>query len=287
MTRIAKDKTVALLVLGFFMLFVGAFQAVPLFMVLRDSFFKDSLDGNGALTLYNYFNVFKSGFMRQSLLNSMELSLWSTVLGFVIAFQGAYSISRLGPKVREKALLLSNMTSNFSGLPLAFAFVVILGMHGVVTLLLRKMGLFESFDIYSRAGLVITYTYFQIPLGILLLYPSFDGIREEWKEAASLLGASSFCIWTCIILPVLAPAICGTAIILFANAMGAYATAYGLMATNYNIVPIRITSLVAGDIFLKPNLASALALVLTAILLTLVVVNELVLKRTRNWHEAK
>jgi putative spermidine/putrescine transport system permease protein len=217
--------------------------------------------------------------MRQSLVNSLELSFWSTLIGFVIAFQGAYSISRLGPGVREKALLLSNMTSNFSGLPLAFAFVVILGMHGVVTLILRKMGLFETFDIYSRAGLVVTYTYFQIPLGILLLYPGFDGIREEWKESAVLLGAGTFCVWTRILLPVLAPAMAGTAIILFANAMGAYATAYGLMATNYNIVPIRIASLVAGDIFLKPNLASALALVLTAMLLTLVVVNEVVLKR--------
>ena len=33
------------------------------------------------------------------------------------------------------------------------------------------------------------YTYFQIPLGVLLLYPAFDALRADWRESAALLGA--------------------------------------------------------------------------------------------------
>ena len=96
----------------------------------------------------------------QSIVNSLELSFYSTVIGLLIAFQGAYSISKLNENIRKKVLLISNMTSNFSGLPLAFAFIVLLGTSGVVTILLRKVGFIEVFDIYSKGGLILIYSYF-------------------------------------------------------------------------------------------------------------------------------
>jgi putative spermidine/putrescine transport system permease protein len=72
----------------------------------------------------------------------------------------------------------------------------------------------------------------------------------------------------------------GTFVLLFANAMGAYASAYALMTSNYNLVTMRISSLVAGDIFLEPNLAAALSVLLVVILVILVTVNQALLKRS-------
>lgn len=77
----------------------------------------------------------------------------------------------------------------------------------------------ESFNLYSKGGLIVLYTYFQIPLGVLLLYPAFDALREDWRESASLLGASPWRYWRHIGLPVLAPALMGTFVILLANAL--------------------------------------------------------------------
>jgi putative spermidine/putrescine transport system permease protein len=59
--------------------------------------------------------------------------------------------------------------------------------------------------------------------------------------------------------------------------LGAYATAYALMSSNYNLVTIRISSLVVGDISLEPNLAAALSLMLTAMLVLVVLVNQYLL----------
>ncbi|RML93497.1 putative Polyamine ABC transporter, permease protein, partial [Pseudomonas syringae pv. maculicola] len=85
----------------------------------------------------------------------------------------------------------ANMTSNFAGVPLAFAFIILLGFNGALTLILKQTGIIDDFNLYSKTGLIILYTYFQIPLGVLLLYPAFDAVREDWNESAALLGASS------------------------------------------------------------------------------------------------
>ena len=89
-------------------------------------------------------------------------------------------------------------------------------------------GIIEDFNLYSKTGLIILYTYFQIPLGVLLLYPAFDALRDDWRESASLLGASTWDFWRHIGIPVLTPALLGTFVILLANALGAYATVYAL-----------------------------------------------------------
>jgi putative spermidine/putrescine transport system permease protein len=228
----------------------------------------------------NFVEILSSSFYRQAFSNSLWVSIWSSVAGLAIALVSAASIKRVDGNVRDMAVAFTNMSSNLSGVPLAFAFIIIMGANGAVTLLLRGWGWGEDFNLYSRAGLTLIYTYFQIPLAVLLLYPAFDALDDDWQESAILLGASRINYWRLIALPVIAPAVLGTFVLLFANAMGAYASAYALMTSNYNLVTMRISSLVAGDIFLEPNLAAALSVLLVVILVILVTVNQALLKRS-------
>lgn len=237
-------------------------------------------DGSSTYSLYNYMYILGSKFYKQSFMNSIKISLISSILGIIISFQLAYSISRLDSKIRNVVLLYSNMMSNFSGLPLAFALIVILGTNGAITLILQKIGISE-FNIYTQAGLILAYTYFQIPLGTLLLYPALDALNENWKEACSLLGGTKKDFWLKIGLPILKSSIIGTTIILFTNAIGAYATVFGIMTSNYNVFPIRIGALISGDVILKPNLASALAIMLIMIISIVFFINERFIQKKR------
>ena len=195
----------------------------------------------------NYVDILTSPFYLQAFQFSLEISLWSSAYGLLIALVGSYSLRQLGQtRFHDFVMSFTNMTSNFAGVPLAFAFVILLGLNGCLTLLLRKYGLMESFNLYSKSGLIVLYTYFQIPLGVLLLYPAFDALRADWRESAALLGAGPWRYWRHIGLPVLAPALMGTFVILLANALGAYATVYALTTGNFNVIPIRISALVAG-----------------------------------------
>nr|WP_272903812.1 ABC transporter permease subunit [Pseudomonas petrae] len=258
-----------------FAVFFIAFQIAPLAWVAINS-----LQSDAGWGIDNFIKAFNSRFYRQAMQYSLEVSFWSSLIGIIIAILGSYSLRKVPSRLRDFVSAFANMTSNFSGVPLAFAFIILLGFNGALTLILKQAGIIDDFNLYSKTGLIILYTYFQIPLGVLLLYPAFDALREDWRESASLLGASGWDFWRHIGIPVLTPALLGTFVILLANALGAYATVYALTTGNFNVLPIRIAAMVAGDITLDPNMASALAMILVGMMTLVTVVHQWLLKRS-------
>lgn len=262
-----------------FVVMIMMFQFAPIVSMLTGSITKG--DGTG-FTLTYFSKIFQSEYYLKAIKNSLLISIFSSLIGVTIGFICAYSVSRFSPKIQNRLIMLSNMTSNFAGVPLAFAYIILLGSNGVFTLLFKQWGwdVFAGFDLYSWTGLILVYVYFQVPLALLLLYPSFYGIREQWKEAASILGASNWQFWRTIGIPVLMPAVFGTLGILFANAMGAYATAYALVGSNFNILAVRIGNLVSGNVISEPQLGNALAVILALSTLLAVYLNHKMTQRT-------
>ncbi|MGU3807407.1 ABC transporter permease [Vibrio diabolicus] len=258
-----------------FALFFYLFQLAPMIWVLLNSFIYD-----GEFALDNYIEVLDSAFMMQAFGNSLWLAVWSSIFGLAIATLLVSSLRRVDSKVRDGVIAFTNMSSNFAGVPLSFAFIIILGTNGAITLLLKQYGLLGDFDLYGKWGLLAIYIYFQIPLAVLLIYPAFDALSDDWQAAAALLGAKTSQYWTKIALPVLSPALFGTFIILIANAIGAYASVYALTSGNYNVITIRIASLVSGDLFLEPNLAAAISVILMALLAFITVINQWLISKS-------
>jgi putative spermidine/putrescine transport system permease protein len=128
----------------------------------------------------------------------------------------------------------------------------------------------KYFNLYSSQGLMLLFVYFQIPMGTLLMFPGFQAIRPEWKEASALMKANGFQFWCRVGLPVLIPSLAGTFGMLFANALTAYATPFMLMATNYPLLPIKITSMFTGEMAPQPEVGSALSLVMIGIMLAVI-----------------
>ncbi len=250
-----------------FMAALLLFQIAPAAWVTINSFRVDEAFG-----LDHYLEILSSDFFIQSFTNSLYISFWSSVLGLLVALAAAYSLRRVPGKLQQAVMSFSNMVSNFSGVPLAFAFIIILGSNGCITLALGHLGL-NLPSLYSRWGVTALYTYFQIPLGILLICPALEALDDDWRDAAMLLGAGPLAYIRRIVIPVLAPACINTFIMLFANAIGAFATVYALTTGNFNALTIRIASLVSGDIFLEPNLAAALAVCLVVLLTVFVLLS--------------
>ena len=106
----------------------------------------------------------------------------------------------------------------------------------------------HGFTLFSKTGIEIVYLYFQIPLMILVIAPAIDGLRREWREAASNLGATPLQFWRHVGLPVLTPSLLGAVVLLFGNSFAAYATAYGLTGGSVPLVPITIGFFISGDV---------------------------------------
>ncbi|MUK75333.1 ABC transporter permease subunit [Aliivibrio fischeri] len=256
-------------------LFFYLFQLAPMIWVFINSFIYED-----EYSFENYQEIVDSSFMLQGFSNSLWLAIWSSLIGLMIATLLVSSLRRIDSKLRDGVIAFTNMSSNFSGVPLAFAFIIILGVNGAFTLLLKQYGLIDDFNLYGKWGLLSLYIYFQIPLAVLLLYPAFDALSDDWQAASALLGAKTWQYWTKIALPVLFPALLGTFIILIANAIGAYASVYALTNGNYNVITVRIASLVSGDLFLEPNLAAAISVILMAILAFITIVNQWLIARS-------
>ena len=241
-----------------FFVFALCFEVLPICVLLISSL----TDRNG-LTLANYEAVFSLSTLA-AFRNSLQLSLSTALLGAALGTIVAYAlVTSPSPTVRNGLTALADVTANFGGAPLAFAFIITLGSSGVVTLLLQAAGvnLYPEFRIYSVAGLTVAYVYFQLPLFILLILPALLGLRREWREAATSLGASAPRYWLHVGLPILDPSLLGSFLLLFANAFGAYATAWTLTGSDVNLVTVQIAALIRGEVQFEPGRAEALAII--------------------------
>lgn len=230
-----------------------------------------------------------TGQYRRSFLASLRLSAVTALLGGVVGTAVAYAaVSIERPRwVRNGVVSYSGVAANLGGIPLAFAFITVLGNQGLLTLFLRDRGIEvigTGWSLYSFWGLALVYLYFQIPLMVLVMVPAIDGLRVEWREAAANLGASAWQYWRRIGLPILLPPALGGFLLLFANAFSAYATAYALTTGQSNLVPIQIRFFLQGNTITgKGQLGYALAAWMILVIAVAVVGNILLRRRAARW----
>ena len=267
-----------------FFLFALAFMIVPAASLLVGSF----QNAQGQFTLDNIAAIVQQPDIVAAYRLSIGISLVTAVGGALFGFLLAYAaiLGGLPRPVRATLVTFSGVAANFAGVPLAFAFVATLGRTGLVTVALRSLGLNiyqHGFSLYTFAGLSLTYMYFQFPLMVLVIAPALDGLKREWREAAQILGASSWHYWRYVALPILLPSLLGATILLFGNAFGAYATAYALTGGSLNLVTIVIGAQMRGDVLNNPNLGYALGLGMIVIMAFSIVMYSWLQRRTERW----
>ena len=249
-----------------FLLFALLFLLLPTANIVAGAFVDDA----GGFTLKNIFNLFTPEIINAFWL-SIRLSFASALIGCALGFAIALAVvlGGLPSWIRGIVMTFSGVTSNFAGVPLAFAYVATLGRVGFVTLLLRDwfgVNIYAlGFNMISFWGLVAAYVFFQIPLMVLIITPAIDGLKREWREAAEVLGATGGQYWRMVALPVLGPSLLGTLALLFANAFGAVATAIALTGSLLSIAPILLFNQIRGDVLQDPHLGYALAFAMIVI----------------------
>jgi putative spermidine/putrescine transport system permease protein len=269
-----------------FTIFALLFLVVPTIYLISGAF----LTPEGHFTLQNLSDL-NTPAIKDAYWISVKISIASSIGGALIGFFLAWAIvlGGLPSWVRSGLLTFSGVASNFAGVPLAFAFLATLGRTGLVTVFMRDWFGFNlystGFNLLSFFGLTITYMYFQIPLMLLILTPALDGLKKEWKEAASILGATNGMYWRMVALPILWPSLLGTTLLLFANSFGAIATAYALTGSSLNIVPILLYAQIRGDVLHNANLGYALALGMIVITGVSNVIYILLRMRAERWQK--
>ena len=222
---------------------------------------------------------------------SIKISLITAALGGALGFLIAFAAVRDGtPRaVRTMLTTFSGVAANFGGIPLAFAFIATLGTIGIVTTFMNDHLHFNpyahGFNLFTQTGVEIVYLYFQIPLMILVIAPAVDGLKREWREAASILGARGWQYWLHVGIPILTPSLLGAFILLFGNSFAAYATAYSLTGTagGVPLITIIIGSYYTGDVLSNPHFAQALSLGMFVVLAAMMALYLPLQRRSSRW----
>lgn len=266
-----------------FLAYLTIFLLIPTIAVLVGAF-----SDNGSPSLTNIRALGGSDVLR-TLWRSILLSGSTAVIGAVFGALLAYAVVTGAPDgmLRRMVTSASGVLAQFGGVTLAFAFIATIGFSGAITNIVKDTFGFDLFGngwLFGLPGLILVYTYFQIPLMLIVFLPTLDGMRVQWREAAENLGATTWQFWRYVAGPLLFPAFLGSMLLLFANAFAAYATAAALVSQGSPILPLFIRSALTSEILLgRENLAYALALDMIVVVAVVMGAYALLLRRTARW----
>jgi putative spermidine/putrescine transport system permease protein len=267
-----------------FFAYVGLFLLLPTLVIAWGSFTTKS----GSLTFSNFTSI-NQPYLVKAFVQSAAISAVSALVGALAGALLAYAIVTGNPRgmLRRAVTSASGVLAQFGGVTLAFSFIATLGTTGIVTIFLKQHGI-DIFPngiwLYEVSGVTLVYCYFQIPLMVLVFLPALDGVRPQWREATESLGGSTWHYWRYVAGPLLAPSFLGCALLLFANAFSAYATAQALISQGSPIVPLAISNLLTSEVGrAKPGLAQALSLAMILIVLVVMVLYAVLQRRTSRW----
>ena len=134
------------------------------------------------------------------------LSASTAVIGAVLGALLAYLVVTARPTsiLRRVVLAVCGVLAQFGGVTLAFAFIATLGFSGVLTEALRSwpgIDIFGSGWLFELPGLILVYTYFQIPLMVIVFLPALRGSARSGARRRSTSGASTWQYWTQVGVP--------------------------------------------------------------------------------------
>ncbi|MFG1606881.1 ABC transporter permease [Actinoplanes sp. NPDC049265] len=268
-----------------FFAYVAIFLITPTLVVVIGAFAGDS----GGVTTANV-RALTQDYVLDAFGRSILLSASTALIGAVLGALLAYALvtAKPGGLLRRAVTAACGVLAQFGGVTLAFAFVATIGLSGFVTVFLRDQA---GVDIYAGGvwlfelpGLVLVYTYFQIPLMVIVFLPALDGIRPQWREAAESLGGTTWVYWTRVAGPLLLPSFLGSTLLLFANAFSAYATAAALVSQGSPIIPLQIRGALTSEVVLgQANLGKAMALGMIVVVAVVMALYALLQRRTARW----
>ncbi|MBR0131368.1 MAG: sugar ABC transporter permease [Firmicutes bacterium] len=275
--------------------FLGVFMVYPLVDVFVYSFEEgynfasQQFFGTG---LYNYRYVLRDPYFMQAVKNTFILVIitvpLSTGLALLISL-GLNSIKKL-KELYQTIFFLPYVTNTLAvGLVFMILFKKTAYSEGLINLLITFFG-GRSVDFidgpyWAKMMVLCIYTvWIVMPFKILILTSALASVPQDYYNAARVDGTSRLRIFTRITLPMISPMIFYLVITGFIGAFKAYSDAVALFGVNLNAAGMNtivgyVYDMLYGDSGGYPSFASAAALILFAIVLTITTINMLIRKK--------
>jgi ABC-type spermidine/putrescine transport system permease subunit I len=238
-----------------------------------------SLKLDTGFTLANYQRIFGNDLYLRGLWTTIWLSMLTTALSGVIGLPVAYFIVKRAGRARGLIMAVLLMPLVSGALLPTLGLVNLLSTLGVVNSVLKTLGVISSsLELLGNPiGILIGLLQSFLPLMVLPLVTVLDKLPADFEDAAMSLGAPRHKVWLRVLLPLSAPGLIAGSLLVFCAALTSFVTpqilGQGKIAT-FATMAYQQASLVLDWPF-----ASALAVVMLAMLGCIIVVGGLVQKR--------
>jgi multiple sugar transport system permease protein len=276
-------------------LFLGVFMVYPLIDVFVYSFeegYNSASQTYFGVGIYNYSYVLHDTYFLQAVKNTFILVIvtvpLSTGLALLISL-GLSSITKL-KEWFQTIYFLPYVTNTLAvGLVFMILFKKTAYSDGLINLLIHWFG-GKSVDFidgpyWAKMFVLCLYTiWIVMPFKVLILTSALASVNQDYYNAARIDGTSGFRIFTKITLPMISPTVFYLIITGFIGAFKAYSDAVALFGTDLNAAEMNtivgyVYDMLYGDSGGYPSYASAAAIILFAIVLTITCINLLVSKK--------
>ena len=249
-------------------LFVAPMVVMGIASVLVIHEFNVSLE----LTDRNYLFLLASPIYLRILGRTILISLAVTAICLVLAYPFAYLLTTLPRRVRGLMLVSILLPFWTSYLLRVYAWITILGEHGLINSGLVNLGIVSEpvrFLLYNNYAIVIVSVYLYLPYAALALYTALERLDTSLFSAAMDLGARPFKVFQHVMLPLTLPGIFASFIFVFIPMMGEYVTPTLVGGVQGQMIVNIVVSQFRG---LRFGVGSAMVFVICAIILVLILV---------------
>lgn len=265
-----ETKYAPLILAGPYLLYLGVLFVVPVAYLFLVSFYTNTDFGTmeAVLTVENYVNVFTTQIYIDVIVNTVEISLISTVFTVAVSFPIAYFIVFSEFKYTKVLILLVIAPMLVGNVVRAFGWWTLLGDSGLVNQFLAFFGIQYTL-MNTKPGLIIAISSVLMPFVILILMSVLFTLDPELIDAGYNLGGNHLQTFSYITFPLALPGIFASSILSFVLTMGTFATAV--------FIGMPQIPMIGPYIYVTANnlnwpLASAMSFVLLAISLLLVII---------------
>lgn len=276
-------------------LFLGAFMVYPLIDVLIYSFeegYNFASQTYFGIGTYNYSYVLRDPYFLQALKNTFILVVITVPLSTghaLLISAGLVSIKPLR-ELYQTIYFLPYVTNTLAvGLVFMILFKKTPYTNGLANMILQWFGCspidFMDGPYWAKMFVLCFYTIWVVlPFKILILTGALASVNERYYNAAKVDGTPQWRIFTRITLPMISPSLFYLIITGFIGAFKAYSDAVALFGTDLNAAKMNtlvgyIYDMLYGNSGGYPSYASAAAMILFVIILTITCINLLVSKK--------
>ena len=175
-------------------------------------------------TLDNYAQFFRNPLHLKVFWRTFSISVVVTLFSLVFGFPYAYIVVRTRSNIIQKLLLIGLFLPFFTGeIVRAYGWLIILGKHGLVNVILNMFGIANLNLIYNEFAVIVGLAQIMLPFAVLMLAPAITNINQDMELAAENLGANKFKTLVHVVLPLSAPGLVAASIVVFTLSMTEYA----------------------------------------------------------------